>query len=229
MFIYKIKYSQIGTGAFTCPKLWKTNVDGVLVHASTETNLHDWAMNQEQCSSMASTHSVNNECLNAIIACMNSISNDGYPMALVNTACLATFTDQNLWKTTPEQVCKMNPKLAYKMLTNLGFKGKLNKGVIKVERVKDWFKRITDNDLYDNIGTNVDVTTIPVGSTVGENDAQTLIIGSRTILEPFLELVVDFVDSNSAILNKNPQIKSISGEQGVSVLIGGYNPDICLN
>merc|ERR1712216_691267 len=92
----------------------------------------------------------------------------------------------------------MNPKVAFQILYNLGFKAQKRSDntadqlLTKVEPVDEWAQRVAKNEITDDEGNKVDIV-----------DAVKQSIKDNVELKDYLKLVVNYVDSNPAILNEN--------------------------
>jgi hypothetical protein len=67
------------------------------------------------------------DCEALLKSCLMKENKDGSPIALTDAPCVSVLKDAaegTLWKATKEDVQKMNPKAAFSLLKNLGFKGK---------------------------------------------------------------------------------------------------------
>ena len=139
-------------------------------------------------------------CNEIITSCLINDNKDGKPVALQSEQCLDVLqnTGNDLWKATKADVKKMNPKAAFMLLKNLGFKGKKNGNTVVCEQVSDWAERVKTDKLTGDDGKEVKL--VDQGATHTVVAIQSYC--ANTNLVAFLELVVGYVDSNPAILNQ---------------------------
>jgi flagellin-specific chaperone FliS len=194
-------------------KEWRRDDKGVLETKDVNGNwisINDWAKSGNKCTSVGA----NNNCdgyVNSCLAAGPSSERDGKPESLLDANCLAVIQSMiatgNGWKVTKDEIKKVNPKMAFIILKNLGFKGKKVKGdgLRKVEPVSEWQKRVQANELTDD--NDKPVPLVPVGTfTVAQIQAMC----KNDNLTKFLDLLVGFIDSNPAILNPGASGKGLS-------------------
>jgi hypothetical protein len=161
-------------------------------------SLKDWSKGRNQCQQVgiAGTSATPAKCVANALACMKG-NTDGSPIAITDATCLTALKDPELWKAGKDDVKNINPKAAFMLLKNLGFKGKKSGSMVKCEPYSDWEKRVNDNELTKDDGSKVDITT-------HQADMTAALPG----LKGFLELVVGYVDSNPQILNQGSNFSS---------------------
>ena len=148
---------------------------------------------QTMCEAVAA----NTDCDEILHSCLLADNKDGSPVGLTTGACLGVLakSTSGLWKATKADVAKMNPKAAFMLLKNLGFKGKKDGNTIKCEPVDEWLERVDKDEMTDDSGKKV-----PVGD--GSTHDHAKVKGYCAAMKDFLELVVGYVDSNPQILNQ---------------------------
>lgn len=135
-------------------------------------------------------------------SCLTSTNTDGKPVALTEVKCLDVLakTSTGLWKADKNSVKVMNPRAAFSLLKNLGYKGKKDGNTIKCEPVDEWLERVKKNELTDDNGKEVKLADVTGGTPSPHTIA--MIQSYCAAMKPFLELVVGYVDANPAILNQ---------------------------
>jgi len=98
--------------------------------------------------------------------------------------CLEKFKTLDFNETARNEVRNMNPMTAYTILSQLGFRQHGVKSVIQVENVDHWFEYV-------------------IKPKFGELEAVNLVKNNSRLLQ-YLNLIVQFINSNPEILNKKP-------------------------
>lgn len=138
-------------------------------------------------------------CHDIFHSCLIKGSKDGTPTALLSEACLGIIENitDDLWKTSKDDIKKIDPKSAFMLLKNLGFKGKTNDDRVVCESVDDWLKRVKANELTDDKGNNTKLV-LKGAHTIARIQGYC----QKPNFTEFLKLVVGYINSNPAILNQ---------------------------
>jgi len=157
-------------------------------------DLTDAVRGQHACIGVAAT-----KACEEIGTCLAQPNPDGKPNALLTVSCLNALQNNrdDLWKTDKADISQMNPKAAFFILKNLGFKGKKVGNRVKCESVADWQGRVSSDSLTDDKGAPVILGPVPPYTV-----AQIKALCNNKNLTQYLKLVVSYIDHNPAILNQ---------------------------
>jgi hypothetical protein len=147
----------------------------------------------------------------------------------LNPECFNTVLNHNNWKFVgggdPDALKKIDPAVAFWILKGLCFKGvQDDEGVVTVETVPEWFRKLNANELVDDNGNKVDVE-LPIAGLAERGGAATIkarVLGNRAEFTKFCELLVAYVNTNDDILNgtKRSNVHGLADSYGLRAAVG---------
>ena len=148
----------------------------------------------------------------------------------LNATCLQTILDGNNWKfvggNDEDALKKIDPAVAFWILKGLCFKGvQDDDGVVTVEPVVEWLRKVNGNELVDDNGNKVDTDAQRGNIRVnGANHTtfKTAIAAAGAPFTKFCELLVNYVNSNDDILNgtKRSNVHNLADSYGLKSAVG---------
>lgn len=194
-------------GSVTGPKFDKTverNSSGELVIVDKDGKEHPistWSAKREACDNIAHIGNDRSNCYDLTKTCLAE-NKDGNPTALVTENCRDAIVAASKKPDVRTAVGNMDPRAAFRLLKNLGLKGKKVDGLVRCEPYDEWAQRVTDNKITKDDKSAVNLTTAGVPSATADihNACKTFVKDEK--VTDFIKLVIGFIDSNKAILNK---------------------------
>lgn len=214
-------------GSVTGPKFDKTverNSSGELVIVDKNGKEHPistWSAKREACDNIAKLGNDRSNCYDLTKTCLAE-NKDGNPTALVTKACRDAIEAASKKSDVRAAVGNMDPRAAFRLLKNLGLKGKKVDGLVRCEPYDEWAQRVTDNKITKDDKSAVDLTNAGVGGTTN------ILANCKTFVKDekvtdFIKLIIGFIDSNKAILNKGAS-KGASANYDVADPFGRKRP-----
>ena len=198
-------------GSLTGPKYEQTvdrNAKGELVMKTKtgDVEITNWSKTREICDNVVVGKEAGKDaCKTALQSCLTE-NKDGKPIILGKPACMDSIktTATTLASNIKENVKDMDPRAAFRLLKNCGYKGKKVNGLVRVEPWDEWVKRVKENKLTEDNKTAVtlDSTT---ASWQGTGKTQLVYVTEwvdDAKVQDFIKSVIGYIDSNKAILNK---------------------------
>ena len=202
-------------GSVTGPQYDKTvsrNAKSELVivdKSGTEHPIGSWSAKRAACDNSLIGDNTRH-CTDLISDCLGE-NKDGNPTALLSKTCRDAITSAAAKPgNIKDAVGNMDPRAAFRLLKNLGLKGKKVDGLVRCEPYDEWAKRVEDNKVTKDDKSVVNLTTAGIGSSTDcLADCKTFVKDEK--ISDFIKLVIGFIDSNKAILNKGASSGASAG------------------
>ena len=197
-------------GSVSGPKYTETvnrNAEGKLIMKTKtgDVEIETWAKTRQVCDNVVVGKDAGKaDCASHLMDCLKE-NKDGKPIILQSHTCMVRVknTANDAGVNAKDSVKDMDPRAAFRFLKNCGFKGKKVDGLVRVEPWDEWVKRVKENKLTEDDKTAV--TLDDAATTFGGKTNFAYVkewVGDAKV-QDFIKLVIGYIDSNKAILNKS--------------------------